>query len=166
MARPILAKANSGQSNSGQSNFLANTFFWPIFLMSWWGPKGWGAKPRKSGGPKGGGLSRRPKPRKSGGPRGGAQKGARTVGAQNFALFSPLPPQFFLLFSISFGLFRGILVVFGSAGALKCARLEFSGCRVKPRRHNLDQGRRRTFHNFAVVLKNTRERSTLIMSEF
>ena len=29
---------------------------------------------------------------------------------------------------------RGILVVFRSAGTLKCARLEFSGCRVKPRR--------------------------------
>ena len=43
--------------------------------------------------------------------------GARTVGAQNFALFFfLLPPQFFILFSLSFGLFRGNLVLFEAPG--------------------------------------------------
>ena len=52
------------------------------------GPEGW----RYSGW--------RPKPGKSGGPKGGAQEGARRVGgsngwgAQNVALFFPLPPHF------------------------------------------------------------------------
>ena len=59
--------------------------------------------------------------------------GPRRVGSQNFALFFPSPATAFHFFSLSFGLFRGILVVF-EAPALKCARLEFSGCRVKPRR--------------------------------
>ena len=41
-----------------------------------------------------------------------------------------LPPQF-SFFLPSWGSFRGMLVVFEAAGALKCARLEFSGCRVR-----------------------------------
>ena len=45
--------------------------------------------------------------------------------AQNFALFfSLLPPQFFSFFP----LLRWCL----KRWAMKCARLEFSGCRVKP----------------------------------
>ena len=51
-----------------------------------------------------------------------------------FRAFFPLPPPFSLFFSLSGGSSRGILVVFLKAGTLKCARLEFSGCRVKPRR--------------------------------
>ena len=52
--------------------------------------------------------------------------GARRVGrAQNFALFFPLPPSF-SLFCLSLVSSRGFLVVVGSAGAVKCARLEFS----------------------------------------
>ena len=35
---------------------------------------------------------------------------------------------------------RGIQVVFLKAGTLKCARLEFSGCRVKPRRPRSRRG--------------------------
>ena len=61
--------------------------------------------------------------------------GARTVGAQNFALFFSLSRHIFLFFlPLLLSPFRGILVVFDSAGALKCARLEFSrlSCR-KPR---------------------------------
>ena len=49
--------------------------------------------------------------------------------------------RFFSLSRHSFHSFLPLLGVFswnfgicGSAGALKCARLEFSGCRVKPRR--------------------------------
>ena len=59
---------------------------------------------------------------------------ARRVGAQNFALFFPSPATIVFLFSLSCWSFRGILVVFEAPGTLKCARLEFSGCRVKPRR--------------------------------
>ena len=53
--------------------------------------------------------------------------------AQNFALCS-FSRSHFRSFCLSLGSSRGFLVVFGSAGAVKCARLEFSGCRVKPRR--------------------------------
>ena len=68
-----------------------------------------------------------PEPRKSGGPKGGAPKGgALKGGGPNGAgperwepkisrFFFPLPPQF-SFFSISFGLFRGILVVFEAPG--------------------------------------------------
>ena len=73
-------------------------------------------------------------------PKGGALKGgAPKGGAPNFGgpkislFFLPLPTPF-SFFLPSWGSFRGILVVFGSAGALKCARLEFPGCRVKRRR--------------------------------
>ena len=45
-----------------------------------------------------------------------------------FRAFFPFPAPNVL------GSSRGILVVFLKAGALKCARLESSGCRVKPRR--------------------------------
>ena len=113
--------------------------------MSWWGPKGWGAKPRKSGGPEGWGP-RRVGPPKGGAPKGGAPKGgapkgkgpnpekvrARSCGGPKLwgperweperwgpkisRFFFPLPPQFFILFSLSFGLFRGILVVFEAPG--------------------------------------------------
>ena len=48
------------------------------------------------------------------------------------SFFSLLPPQFFSFFPL-FWSFRCILV-FLKAGALKCAHLEFSGCRVKPQR--------------------------------
>ena len=65
--------------------------------------------------------------------------------AQNFALFFSLSHRisFFLLslevFSLNFG---GVL----KAGALKCARLEFSGCRVKPRRPRSRRGFTRRAH--------------------
>ena len=51
-----------------------------------------------------------------------------------FRSFFSSPATVFFLSSLSWGSFRGILVVFLKAGTLKCARLEFSGCRVKPRR--------------------------------
>ena len=92
------------------------------------------------GGPKGGAR------RNVRGPRGGVgvrRVGARRVGhrsvgarrrwAQNFALFFHSPATIFFLSSLSWGSSRGNLV-FWSAGTLKCAHLEFSGCRVKPRR--------------------------------
>ena len=73
--------------------------------MSWWGPEGWGAKPRKSGAPKGGA------------PKGGALRvGPRRVGAQNFALFFPSPATVVHSFFPLFWSFRGILVVFEAPG--------------------------------------------------
>ena len=83
-----------------------------------------GPKPRKSGAPKGWG------PRKGGAPKGGAAKGGAPKGGglkgggPKFRAFSSLSRHsFFYYFSLSFGLFRGILVVFWKTGALKCARL-------------------------------------------
>ena len=76
------------------------------------GPEVW--RPRRVEAPKGG--PRRAVAPKGGGPNlekvGPPRVGSRTVGAQNFALFFPLPPNVFDYFSLSFGLFRGILVVF------------------------------------------------------
>ena len=55
---------------------------------------------------------------------------------QNFVFF-PLQPQFFFLSSLFWGVFSwndgGVL----KRGALRCALLEFSGCRVKPLLHPL-----------------------------
>ena len=77
-----------------------------------WGPEGWGPKPRKSGAP-----------RRVGGPEG--------WGAQISLFFFPFPATI-SLFSVSLWVSsRGILVVFEASRALKCARLEFSGCRVR-----------------------------------
>ena len=121
-------------------------------------PKG-GAQPRKSGSPKGWspeGGAQNGRAQKGGGPDGWRPEG---WGAQNFALFFPLPPQFsfFLLslevFSWNFGgvlvgrdlksacLNPGGLQAAGGFhtttrgrlkhGVLKCARLEFWGCRVR-----------------------------------
>ena len=60
------------------------------------------------GAPKGGGA----KPRKSGAPKGGAPKGWAPKGwGPKFRVF-PSPATVFCSFSLSFGLFRGILVVF------------------------------------------------------
>ena len=50
--------------------------------------------------------------------------------AQNFALFFSSPATISLFLSLWVSS-RGILVVFSKAGTLKCARLEFSGCRRK-----------------------------------
>ena len=68
-----------------------------------WGPEGWGPQ---GGAPKGGA------------PKGGAQGwgtegwGPEGWGAQNFALFFSLPARIFFLSSLSWGSFRGILLVF------------------------------------------------------
>ena len=51
--------------------------------------------------------------------------------AQNFAFF-PSPTTSFALFLSLCVSSRGFLVVFGSAGAVKCAHLEFSGCCEAP----------------------------------
>ena len=77
---------------------------------------------------------------KCGGPKGGGPKFR--------AFFSLLRHNFFFFF-LSWGSFRGILVVFEAAGALECARLEFSGCRVKPRR----PGRGFVIGRFAVAVE-------------
>ena len=76
------------------NKILANPFFHPIFLVSWWGPKGGGPNPEKvrprSCGP------RRVGPRRVG-PR---RVEPRRVGAQNFALFFPSPAIVFLFFHL------------------------------------------------------------------
>ena len=61
--------------------------------------------------------------------RGGAPKG---WGPKISRFFSLSHRKFHTFFSL-WGFSRGILVVFEAPG-LKCARLEFSGCRAKPRR--------------------------------
>ena len=71
-----------------------------------WGFEGWGA--RKVGGP-----TEKKWGREGWGPEGW---GAEGWGAQNFALFSPVPPQNSFFSSLSGGLSRGILVVFEVAG--------------------------------------------------
>ena len=129
-------------------------FFFVCFELTWvggerwgfegWGFEGWGAQPRKSGAPKGapkgggskGGVRKGAEPRKNGAPKGGGPKGG---GPKISRFFCSLPPEisFFLLslgvFSWNFG---GVL----KTGTLKCARLEFSGCRVKPRRPRSRRG--------------------------
>ena len=49
-----------------------------------------------------------------------------------FRSFFPLPSEISLFLLSLWGSSLGILVVFLKARALKCARLEFSGCHVKP----------------------------------
>ena len=55
-----------------------------------------------------------PNPEKGWAPKGGPRRvGAPNGGGPKFrSLFSLIPPQFLFFFSLSFGLFRGILVVF------------------------------------------------------
>ena len=71
------------------------------------GPKGWGPNPEQIG-------SRR--------------VGNRRVGSPKFRVFSLSHPHF-----PSFCLLVEFLVLFEASGALKCARLEFFGCCMKPR---------------------------------
>ena len=102
-----------------------------------WGPEGWGPEGGgpKGGGPKGGGPEgwgpRRVGARRvAWGPKGGGPEG---WGAQNFALFS-LSRRKIRSFPPSLGVFSWNFGGVFEGGTLKCARLEFSGCRVKPRR--------------------------------
>ena len=82
---------------------------------------------RKGGGPEGWGPESREKWR----PR--RVEAPKSAGPKISWFFFPLPPQNFVLFFLS-GVFSwnfgGVL----KTKTLKCARLEFSGCRVKPRR--------------------------------
>ena len=92
------------------------------------GPGGGGPGGGRSGGgaPKGGAL-------KGVAPKGGTPKGGTPKGrGPKFRVFFFPPATIFFLSFLSSGSFRGILVVFLKRGALKCVRLEFSGCRVKP----------------------------------
>ena len=115
--RPISTLASFFLSTSANFDFCQ--FDFGQFLdVEFWDDKVWG--PRRVGSPEGG-EPRRVEPRKVEPRRVRAQKGGR----HNFALFFPQ----FSFFLLSLGSFR-ILVVF-EAGALKCARLEFSGCRVR-----------------------------------
>ena len=94
-----------------------------------WGPGGVGARTRKGG-------ARRVGVRRVGGPKGWGPEGlgARRVGGPKFrAFFFSLPPEFHSFF-LSLG---GLLVEFWwclKRRDAQSARLEFSGCRVKPRR--------------------------------
>ena len=92
----------------------------------------WRALRPKGGGPKGGA-------RRSGGPKGGAPQrggskgGGTKSGGLKFRDF-PLSRSHFRSFSISLGVFSWNFGGVWSARTLNGARLEFSGCRVKPRR--------------------------------
>ena len=116
LAQPIWAKTNFGQSNFGQSISGSGVF------------KRWGPNPEISG-PEGWG------------PEGWApeRSGPEGWGGAKFSRFSPFPAPIFALF-VSFWVSRRILVVFSSAGGLKCARLGLTGCRAKPRRPRSRQG--------------------------
>ena len=104
-------------------------FGWEVGLRA---PKGegLGEGPRREG----------PEPRK--GPEGRVVEGwspegwSPQVGPERwepiFFRFFPSSTTFFFLSSLSWRSSRGILVVFGAPGGLECARLEFSGCCVKP----------------------------------
>ena len=127
----FLAKANFGQSQ-----FLANPIFGQsIFLVSWWGPeKGGGQTQKKVWAPKGGAPKLWPEgvgPRRVWGP---PRVGSPNGGGPKISRFFSLSRHSLLFFPSLVSLFRGIFGGVWSAGALKCARLEFSGCRVKPRR--------------------------------
>ena len=94
-----------------------------------WGPEGWGPE---GWGHEGGGLTQKKVGSRR--PRRPRRVGLRRVGGPKFRALFPSPAPIFALFVSLWGSSRGFLVVFESAGALKCARLEFLGCRVKPRR--------------------------------
>ena len=133
-----LEETDFGQSRFGHPD-LTNPIFWPIFLVSWWGPKGRLAKPRKSGGPEGWAPEGwGAKPRKSEGPEGWGPKGwgPGGWGPKNSRFFFPLPPQFFFFFSLSFGFFRGILVVFEAPGPSNVHVWSYRAV-VEPRRPGL-----------------------------
>ena len=85
-----------------------------------WGSSGWGG--HEGWGSEGWGLE-------GWGPEGWGPEG---WGAQNFALFFSVSLPIFAFFFSLWRSSRGFLVVFVKTGAVKCSRLEFSGCRVKP----------------------------------
>ena len=95
LANPVLADPILATSNP---------IFWPIFLVSWWGPEGWGPE---------------------------------RVGAQNFAFFFLLPPQFFVLFPSLLVFFVEFWWCLKRRGAQMCTFgvLGLSCC--EPRRHGL-----------------------------
>ena len=139
-ASPTLAKRSLANTNFGQTKFgqhqlwsrhqptlakpsLANTILvlqgrvgsW----FGWW--SGSGLQTQKHEAPKGGA------------PQVGPVKRTPQVGPEHSRFFFPLPPH------VSFSLpsLEGLLEEYWwcfCAGTIKCARLEFSGCRVKPRR--------------------------------
>ena len=95
---------------------------------------------------------RGPNPEKVGARIMGARKpemGPRRVGASpKFHAFFSVSRSHFHSFCLSLGVFSWNFVVFGSAGALKCSRFEFSGYRVKPRRPQSRRGFTRQERNF------------------
>ena len=120
-----LGQFDSGQGQSAFLRLRPEKILWILGQSGQrWGPEG-GA--RKLGGRmvclKGGG----PHSQRVRAPKSGASRGPKFR-----AFFSLLSPTFSFLFSR--------FLVFGSAGALKCARLEFSGCHVKPRRPRSRRG--------------------------
>ena len=89
-----------------------------------------------------------PKPRKNGFRRvGWVPEGWVPEGWEpQISRFFHLPPPNSLFFASLWASSRGFLVVFGSSGAVKCARLEFSGCsrRPQPGFHTTDTPRAQT----------------------
>ena len=80
-----------------------------------------------------------PKSKKNKHPSGPRRVGPRRVRGPKFRAFFPLPPPF-RSFCVSLGVFSWNFGGLLKAGTLKCARLEFSGCRVNPRRPQSRRG--------------------------
>ena len=82
-----------------------------------------------------GGAQRVGPTQKNRAPKVGAPKGGpRRVGEQNFTVFFSFFRPHSRSFYLSLGVFSWNFGGVSSARALSCARLEFSGCHVKPRR--------------------------------
>ena len=130
LARPMLAKTNFGQFKLFPilwANPILPIQFWPIHFWIWCVCHGgW-----KFGAPKNGARRVRHEGWGAWGGVGPERWGPEGWGPEG--CFFSVSCSHFRSFCLSLGVFSWFLVVFGSAGAVKCARLEFSGCRVKPR---------------------------------
>ena len=127
MAKPSLASTKFGQTKFGHYQV------WSDFVVKVGGGGGEGGEEGwfQRSGLTPGGVAVRVGPRSGG--EGARRVVSRRVGGPKFRVFSPLPPQFSFVLP-SFGVFSWNLGSVLRAGTLKCARLEFWGCRVKPRR--------------------------------
>ena len=120
LARPM------GQNQFWANPFLANPFLANPFLdlVCVMAPKG-EAQTQKKSGPEGWGPE-------GWGPEGGPEGWGPEGWGPKISRFFPSPATNFALFCLSLCVLSWFFGGVGSAGAVKCARLEFSGCRVKP----------------------------------
>ena len=162
----VLGQANFGQIHFGPIHFGPVHFgpscfgpgqFWsnPFLASPFLAKKSvlvvsQSVRPRRVGAPKGGAKHRKSWARRVGGPKGGRPRkvggqtqkkwGPEGWGAQNFAFFCfSLSHSIFALFVFLWGPVVEFCFCLKRQG-LKCARLEFSGCCVKPRRPRSRRG--------------------------